>query len=141
MSFDISIHPLANVYGKNVKIGIDTKIAAFVEIGHKVVIGDNCSIGAAAFIPEGVIIEDNVFVGPHVVFTNDKFAPSRGQWRKELPIIVKSGASIGANATILPGVVIGRNARIGAGSVVTKNIPDNSVAYGNPAVVVGEREK
>lgn len=92
-------------------------------------IGNNCKIQAFAFIPPGVTIEDDVFIGPRVTFTNDKHPPS-DNWSET---IIKKGASIGAGAVILPGVTIGENAKIGAGSVVTKDIPPNVVACGNPA--------
>jgi acetyltransferase-like isoleucine patch superfamily enzyme len=126
------IHPTANVY-ESAKIGPSTKLGAFTEIGHKVSIGENCSIGCGVFIPENVIIEDNVFIGPHTVFTNDKYAPSKGEWRKEPPTVVESGVSIGANSTILPNLTIGRNAKIGAGSVVTKDVEPDTTVVGNPA--------
>jgi acetyltransferase-like isoleucine patch superfamily enzyme len=135
-------HPeLVNLYGCS--IGDNTRIAAFVEIGKNVLVGKNCKIQAFAFIPEGVVIEDNVFIGPHACFTNDRIpraASSEGirhesDWTLERTL-VKDGASIGANATILCGIVIGRNALVGAGSVVTKNVPDGATVAGNPARVV-----
>ena len=82
---------------------------------------------------ENVIIEDNVFIWPSAVFTNDKYAPSKGKWRSEPPTIVQEGVSIGANSTILPNICIGKNAKIGAGSVVTKHVPANKTVFGNPA--------
>lgn len=126
------IHKTANIY-PSAQIDSTSKVGAFAEIGHKVIIGKNCSIGFGAFIPENVEIGDNVFIGPGVVFTNDKYAPSKGEWRKEPPTKVENNVTIGANSTILPSLIIGANSRIGAGSVLTKNLPNNSVAYGNPA--------
>lgn len=112
-------------------IGENCTIHSHVWIGDRVNIGNNVRIQAFSFIPNGVRIANNVFIGPHVCFTNDKYPPSDGSlWE---PIIVGEGASIGANATILPGVTIGRGARIGAGSVVTKDVPEGETWVGNPA--------
>jgi acetyltransferase-like isoleucine patch superfamily enzyme len=126
------IHDSANVYD-SATIGEGTKVGAFAEIGRDVVIGKNCSIGCGVFIPENVIVEDNVFIGPHAVFTNDKYAPSQGRWREEPPTVVGTGASIGANSTILPNLQIGAEAKVGAGSVVTKDVAPQDVVIGNPA--------
>lgn len=104
------------------KLGTNCKIHHYTWIGDEVVIGNNCKIQAFAFIPNGVTIEDNVFIGPHVCFTNDKHPKAQGDWELK-NTVVKKGASIGANATILPGITIGENAMIGAGSVVTKDVP------------------
>jgi UDP-2-acetamido-3-amino-2,3-dideoxy-glucuronate N-acetyltransferase len=112
-----------NLYG-DYEIGKGTKIGSYCDIGGK--IGKNCLIQSFVFIPKGVTIEDNCFVGPHTCFTNDKRPPS-DNWTETL---VKEGASIGANCTILPNIIIGRNAIIGAGSVVTKNVPDGETWYG-----------
>lgn len=112
-------------------IGSGCIIHSHVWIGDGVVIGNRVKIQAFSFIPQGVTIEDDVFIGPRVTFTNDKNPPSHGVgWE---PILVRSGASIGAGAIILPGITIGRGAKIGAGSVVTKDVPDFTLVYGVPA--------
>ena len=135
---------LVNLYG--CEIGENTKIAAFVEIQKNVKIGKNCKIEAFAFIPEGVTIEDECFIGPHACFTNDKLPRATNKngtlktakdW-KVAKISVKKGASIGANATIICGITIGKNSIVGAGSVVTKDVPPNSIVAGNPAKVIGK---
>ena len=128
---------LINLYG--CKIGKDCVIANFVEIGKDVIIGNNCKIEAYAFIPTGITIEDNVFIGPHACFTNDKKPRIREQW-KVVPTTVKSGASIGANATVICGVTIGTGATVGAGSVVTRNVEPFSTVAGNPAKPIEGRE-
>lgn len=110
-------------------IGDNCTIHSHVWIGDRVKIGDRCKIQAFTFIPTGVRIGDDVFLGPRVTFTNDKYPPS-GEWSIT---IVGNGVSIGAGAVILPGITIGDRARIGAGSVVTKNVPPDSLVYGNPA--------
>ena len=125
----------ANVF-ESVKLGKNVKVGAYAEVGRDVVVGDNTNISAGVFIPENVVLEDNVFVGPHAVFTNDKNPPSFGEWRKEKPTIVKSGASIGANSTILPNLTIGKDSVVGAGSVVTKNVSDGTTVVGNPARIL-----
>lgn len=122
-----------NLYG--CKIGKNCKIASFVEIQKDVNIGDNCKIEAFAYIPTGVTLEDEVFVGPHACFTNDKKPRAKGDW-KIIPTLVKKGASIGANAVIICGVTIGENAIVGAGSVVTRDVPPNTLVVGNPARLI-----
>jgi len=123
--------PYQNFWGKQT-IGRGSTFGAFVDIGDGVIIGNNCKIECFVSIPPGVTLEDDVFVGPQACFTNDKHPRARGEWKMS-KTLVKQGASIGANATILPGIVIGRNATIGSGSVVTKDVPDNETWAGNPA--------
>ena len=135
---------LVNLYG--CEVGDNTKIGSFVEVQKGVVIGKNCKIEAFAFIPTGVKLEDGVFVGPHVCFTNDKLPRATNtdgslktekDW-KVTNTLVKRRAGIGANATVICGVTIGENSIVGAGSVVTKDVPANSIVVGNPAKVVGK---
>lgn len=114
------------------RIGRNCKIASFVEIGEDVSIGDNCKIEAYAFIPKGVTLGDNVFIGPHVVFTNDKYPSTSEEWQVTRTV-VQDGVSIGANSTILSGVILGKKALIGAGSVVAKSVDPNQVCYGPKA--------
>jgi UDP-2-acetamido-3-amino-2,3-dideoxy-glucuronate N-acetyltransferase len=120
----------ANIY-PTAAIGENCSIGSFAEIGNNVRIGNGVRIGAFAYIPEGVTIEDGAFIAPHVVFTNDKRPPSPKEvW---LPTLVKRGASIGSNSTIICGVTIGEKAMVGAGSVVTRDVPAGALVYGNPA--------
>ena len=97
-------------------------------IGDEAIIGDDCKIQALCYIPGGVTIEDNVFVGPCVCFTNDKYPPSQGKYW--MTTLVKKGAAIGANSTIICGVTIGENAFVAAGSIVTKDVPDGMMWVG-----------
>lgn len=118
---------------KGAKIGKNCNINCQVFIENDVIIGDNVTIKPGVQIWDGVSLEDDVFVGPNVTFTNDLFPKSKNKNFELKKTIVKKGASIGANATILAGITIGENSLIGAGSVVTKNIPENTVWFGNPA--------
>jgi UDP-2-acetamido-3-amino-2,3-dideoxy-glucuronate N-acetyltransferase len=132
------IHDQVNLF--KCKIGKKCKIDAYVYIEEGVVIGDNCKIRPFVFIPTGVTISEDVYIGPHVTFTNDKYPKVQGEWRL-LSTLVKRGASIGANSVILPGVTIGEDALVGAGSVVTKDVPNRAVVAGNPASIIGYRDK
>lgn len=112
-------------------IGDNTLIGTGVIIDNKSKIGKNVSLQSGVYIPTNTIIEDKVFLGPRVVLTNDKYPVRIKQELKGA--IIKKSASIGANATILPGITIGEGALIGANSVITKDVPDWHLAYGNPA--------
>jgi len=125
------IRDYVNIFG--CKIGKNCKIAAFVEIQKGVTIGDRCAIEAFVFITTGVTIEDGVFIGPHVCFTNDMYPKAVNPGWKIVPTIVKKGASIGAGSVIRCGITIGEGALVGAGSVVTKDVPPNTLVVGNPA--------
>jgi acetyltransferase-like isoleucine patch superfamily enzyme len=138
---DVKLSSFINLYG--CAIGDNTKIGAFVEIQKKATVGRNCKISSHTFVCEGVTIEDDVFVGHSVTFINDSYprATAAGQlqteadWKVE-PTVVKKGASIGSGSTILSRVTIGENAIVGAGSVVTKDVPENAIVAGNPAKVL-----
>jgi acetyltransferase-like isoleucine patch superfamily enzyme len=139
---NVKIYHFVNLYGCD--IGDNTKIGCFVEIQKNSQIGKNCKISSHTFICEGVTIEDNVFIGHGVMFTNDTYPrattetgglQSEADWKVE-PTFVRKGASIGSNCTILCNVTIGENAIVGAGSVVTKDVPPNTIVAGNPARVL-----
>lgn len=136
---DVKVFAFVNLYGCT--IGDNSKIGTFVEIQKNAIIGKNVKVSSHTFICEGVEIEDNVFVGHNVSFINDKYPRSanadgslqtEADW-KVVKTRVKKGASIGTSVTILCGITIGENAIVGAGSVVTKDVPDNVVVAGNPA--------
>jgi len=135
----VKICDFVNLYG--CEIGDNTKIGAFVEIQKGAKIGRNCKISSHTFICEGVTIEDEVFVGHNVTFINDVFPRATagdGRLQTEqdwvcVPTLVKKRASIGSSATLLCGIIIGESAMVGAGSVVTKDVPPNTVVVGNPA--------
>jgi UDP-2-acetamido-3-amino-2,3-dideoxy-glucuronate N-acetyltransferase len=114
-------------------IGRDGNICSHCFIENQVVVGDRVTVKCGVQLWDGVTLEDDVFVGPNVTFTNDPQPRSRNSGAKLLPTLVKKGASIGANATILPGIVIGEGAMVGAGSVVTKSVPSGVTVVGNPA--------
>ena len=137
------------------KIGEQTRIWAFAHVLPGAVLGRECNICDGVFIEndvrvgdrvtvkcgvqlwDGVTVEDDVFIGPNVTFTNDKFPRSKQYPSQFLRTTVEKGASLGANATILPGITIGRNAMVGAGAVVTRDVPANAIVYGNPATIQG----
>lgn len=118
-------------------IGSECNICDHVFIENKVTLGDRVTIKCGVQLWDGVFLEDDVFVGPNATFTNDPFPRSR-QYPGEFPKThVRKGASIGANATILPGLTIGQNAMVGAGAVVTRDVPPNAIVVGNPARITG----
>jgi len=144
----MDIHPTSDIQSKKIGpgtviwqftvvlpgaiIGKDCNINSHCFIENDVIIGDGVTIKCGVYIWDGITIEDDAFIGPNVTFINDKFPRSKQKF-KLMRTVIKRGASVGANSTILPGITIGVNALIGAGSVVTKNIPNNSVWIGNPA--------
>ena len=139
---DVKIYGYVNLYGCD--IGDNTKIGTFVEVQKNARIGKNCKISSHTFICEGVSIEDNVFIGHNVTFINDLYpraTAANGRLQTEddwacVPTYVKKGASIGSSATLLCGITVGENAVVGAGSVVTKDVPPNSIVAGNPARII-----
>jgi len=141
---NVVFHAFVNLYGCS--IGDNSRIGTFVEIQKNAVIGRNVKVSSHTFICEGVTIEDDCFVGHNVSFINDKYpraTAGHGQLQTEadwevVPTRVKRGASIGTSATILCGVTIGENAIVGAGSVVTKDVPDNAIVVGVPARIVNK---
>jgi len=147
------VHPTATVE-KGACIGAGTKIWHYAHVREGADIGDNCILGHCVFadanvkigsnvklgnkvsVFQGVTIEDDVLIGPHTVFTNDLRPRSVGEW-KMTKTHVKKGASVGSNSTIICGIVIGSYAMVGAGSVVTRDVPDFGLVYGNPARIHG----
>jgi acetyltransferase-like isoleucine patch superfamily enzyme len=117
----------------NAKIGNNCNICAQCFIENNVIIGDNVTIKNGVYIWDGIEIEDNVFIGPNVTFTNDKYPRSKKIPPSFQKITLKRGCSIGAACIILGSITIGKNAMVAAGSVVTKNIPDNELWMGSPA--------
>jgi acetyltransferase-like isoleucine patch superfamily enzyme len=139
---NVKLSKFINLYGCSV--GDNTKIGAFVEIQKNAFVGSNCKISSHTFICEGVTIEDNVFIGHGVTFVNDRqprattpdgSLKTESDWTVE-PTLVKKGASVGSGCTILSNVTIGENAILGAGSVVTKDVPPNTIVAGNPARIL-----
>ena len=139
---NVVLNDFINLYGCT--IGDGTKIGPFVEIQKNALVGKNCKISSHSFICEGVTIEDEVFIGHGVIFINDRYPKATNEsgglqteedW-EVIPTIVKKGASIGSNATILCGVSIGEGSIVGAGSVVVKDVPDNVIVAGNPARII-----
>ena len=117
-------------------IGRDGNICSHCLIENKVVVGDRVTVKCGVQLWDGVTLEDDVFVGPNATFTNDREPRSRNAKATLLSTLVKKGASIGANATVLPGLTIGEGAMVGAGSVVTKDVPPRTLVIGNPARIV-----
>lgn len=117
-------------------IGDNCNICAHTLIENDVVIGDNVTVKSGVYLWDGTRIENNVFIGPNATFTNDPMPRSRVYPDKFQCITIKEGASVGANATLLPGVTIGRYAMIGAGAVVPNDVPDRAVVIGNPAKII-----
>jgi acetyltransferase-like isoleucine patch superfamily enzyme len=139
---NVKLSKFINLYGCT--IGDNSKIGAFVEIQKNAKVGKNCKISSHTFICEGVTIEDNVFVGHSVTFINDTYPRATNpdgtlqtekDWHVE-PTLIKKGASIGSGSTILSNVTIGNNAIVGAGSVVTKDVPPDTIVAGNPAKAI-----
>lgn len=146
------IHPLSDVQSKSIgkgtriwqyvvilpeaKVGKDCNICNNVFIENKVAIGDRVTIKSGVQLWDGVTVEDDVFIGPNVTFTNDKFPRSKQYLESYEKSLIRKGASIGANATILPGVSVGMNAMVGAGAVVTQDVPPRAIVVGNPARIV-----
>jgi UDP-2-acetamido-3-amino-2,3-dideoxy-glucuronate N-acetyltransferase len=139
---DVKIYNFVNLYG--CEVGDNSKIGTFVEIQKGARIGSNCKISSHTFICEGVTIEDDVFIGHNVTFINDTYpraTTSAGTLQTDsdwpcVPTLVKRGASIGSSVTLLAGVTVGENAIVGAGSVVTRDVPPNTIVAGNPAKVL-----
>lgn len=140
------IHPLSDVQSKNIgegtniwqysvvlpgaRIGKNCNICSHCFIENDVVIGDNVTVKNGVYLYDGITVEDNVFIGPNAAFCNDKYPKSKNKDFKLEPIVIKKGASIGANATILPGVTIGENAMIAAGGVVVRDVLPESIIIG-----------
>ncbi len=139
---NVVLNDFINLYG--CIIGDETKIGPFVEVQKNATIGKRCKISSHTFVCEGVTIEDGVFVGHGVMFINDKYPGATndsGKIQTEedwevIPTVVKRGASIGSNATLLCGITVGFGSIVGAGSVVVNDVPDNVIVAGNPAKII-----
>jgi UDP-2-acetamido-3-amino-2,3-dideoxy-glucuronate N-acetyltransferase len=143
---DVKIHAFVNLYG--CRVGDETRVGTFVEIQKGAQVGARCKISSHTFICEGVTIEDEVFVGHGVMFINDRrpraaradgTPQTEADWTLETTV-VRRGASIGSNATILCGVEVGAGAIVGAGAVVTKDVPPGATVAGNPARIIRNAE-
>lgn len=121
----------------NAVIGADCNICDGVFIENDVIVGNRVTVKCGVQLWDGVTVEDDVFIGPNVTFTNDKFPRSKIKPKSFAKIVLRKGASLGANSTILPGVEVGSGAMIGAGSVVTKSVPPKAIVMGNPARITG----
>jgi acetyltransferase-like isoleucine patch superfamily enzyme len=119
------------------RIGEGCNICDHTFIENDVIIGDRVTVKCGVQLWDDIVVEDDVFIGPNATFTNDPFPRSKQYPDKYTRTIIRQGASIGANATILPGIEIGRNAMIGAGAVATQNVPPYAVVVGNPARITG----
>jgi len=119
------------------RIGCDCNICDGVFVENDVTVGDRVTVKSGVQLWDGVTLEDDVFVGPNATFTNDKYPRSRHRPQQFLKTTIKRGASIGANATILPGVTVGERAMVGAGAVVTRSVPAGAIVVGNPSRIIG----
>ena len=151
----MTIHSLADVQSSHIgintkiwqfvvilpaaKIGADCNICSHCLIENDVVVGDRVTVKSGVQLWDGIRLDDDVFIGPNATFTNDLYPRSKQKFSL-LQTIVKKGATIGANATILAGITIGQNAMVGAGSVVTKDVPPNVLVVGNPARIIKKLE-
>ncbi|OAT27208.1 hexapeptide repeat-containing transferase [Buttiauxella ferragutiae ATCC 51602] len=152
----MQIHKLSDVQSKNIGtgtrvwqfavilpdavIGSDCNICAHTLIENDVILGDRVTVKSGVYIWDGITIGDDVFIGPNVTFTNDKYPRSKQYPAEFLRTAILCGASIGANATILPGVILGEGCTIGAGAVVTKNVKAHTIVVGNPAKEISKVE-
>lgn len=143
---NVRIYDFINLYG--CEIGDDVKIGTFVEIQKGSKIGNRCKVSSHTFICEGVVLEDDVFIGHNVTFINDRYPRAtngKGQLQADsdwncVGTLVKRGASIGSGAVLLCGITVGQNAMVGAGSVVTRDVPSDTIVAGNPARIVKKNQ-